>query len=200
MGAATMNFTTADVANGRGVLRLTQRVSTSKKVDGAWVGKTHWYTVTVVVIGRTGYLRGPAPALQAWPRLVADSARVKALQYANRWISFPRRGRLGFLVQGGTLDSFLRQISSLKSRSPRGRLETSVSTLNGRKVIGITSTSSWGQVWLSADASSLLPVAAGWVAGGQGGTRISRWNEPLHVSAPAHSIPIATVGRSQRRN
>jgi hypothetical protein len=71
-----------------------------------------------------------------------------------------------------------------------------VSTENKWKVIEISEPAVTGQRYLFADSSSLLPIRAGYVAGGgMGGTKISRWNEPVHVRAPAHSIPLSVVRR-----
>lgn len=180
MGAPATGFTTGDVTEGRGILRLTVR---------AYVTKKRTFGVTVVVIGHTAYARGGASGIESWLEL----PRAKALRYAGRWISIPRRNaHYQTLAQGGTLDSFLGQIT------PRNQLKTSASTLKGRKVIGIDGTKFGGAVHtsLTADASSLLPISAGYVAaGGQGQTTISRWNEPVRVRAPAHSISLATVRR-----
>lgn len=173
MGAGARLMTSADVANGRGVLRQTLR---RYAPNGAKP-----YRWTIVVTGATVYVRAPASSIK-W---LLQPLNTEARRYAGRWISIPRGSRFGYLATGGTLESLLRQIA------PHGRLATSASIRkDGQRVIRITGTRPWGQTFLTARSSSLLPVSAGYVAGGQGRTRFSRWNEPVHVKAPAHSISI----------
>jgi hypothetical protein len=171
-GAGGPMVISADVAQDRGVLRMTFHRNVAH-------GKTHRFALTVVVIGDSAYVRGRAAALE----VLLDAPAPAASQYADRWISIHYGGTI---TEGATLGSFLRSLR------PHGRLKTSTVVEKGRRFIGVVGTHAGERIYLDASSSSLLPTrwgyaTVGW-AGGHGVTRISRWNEPIHVSTPTHVI------------
>ena len=99
------------------------------------------------------------------------------------------------------LDSFLRSITPQVHGRVTSRLTTIQSwqsrRLSGTKVLEVGRTSNTAGEVLDVPPSGDLPIGAGYVGGvgGQQWTMLSRWNEPVHVKAPAHAVPISTIGR-----
>lgn len=170
-----------DVARDRGI----QRISITKG------GKTGH--VTVLVVHDTAYIRGDAFAMHAYMGFSSSQAS----RYHGRWISISR----GFpsyptVAAAVTLASFVHELDL------RGSSLTVVSgTIGGRKVVGVRRT---GKVeglhtveTLYAQAhGARLPVTLIQVAPAKGyrdTLKMSGWNEPVHVTAPTHAVPITTV-------
>lgn len=176
LGAAATGIVDADVSRDRGIAHLRTR-SGSKFLDIA----------TVILVHDTVYIRGRANALQTWLEL----PRAKTSAYGGRWISIPAHDKLyRELAAGVTLRSFIHGIAPL----PHSRITILSTTIDGEKRIEIDAKGSWEQRDLLLRPGSRLPVAAAYGAGGgEGSTNITRWNESVHVVAPAHAIPIATV-------
>lgn len=170
-----------DVARDRGI----QRIS-FKKGD-------RFGHVTILVVNKTAYLRGNAFAMHVYMGFDLPEAS----RYHGRWISIPRGFRsYGTLAASVTLTSFVRQLDL------RGSALVGVTgRLGSQKVIGVRRT---GTVEGLRTVETLyaraygkpLPVALIQVAPKKGyrdSLLLSQWNEPVHVSTPAHSVPISIV-------
>ena len=167
----------ADVAAGRGI----QRITISRG------GKTG--TVTIRVVNSTAYLRGDAFALHTYMGLRTS----QAVGLAGRWISIPHRSpAYGPIAADVTFGSFIRYLL------PQHQLSLVHGTVGGTKVTGVHGTArlegiSETLTVYAPTGTKPLPIAVTYVVhgpnGGTGTTSISRWNEPLRVTAPTHAIP-----------
>lgn len=148
--------------------------------------------VTVVVSARTAYFRGDAFVLVNY----MGFKPAAAAKYANAWILVPHTDRDFAPVAGDvTLPSV---IAGLKGPGkPRAAPGT---TIDGRRVVGV-------QWHLRAGGRSVvarlyaratgrpLPIEERATRGGSlVRATFSRWNEPIHVTAPNPAVPISTTG------
>jgi hypothetical protein len=168
----------SDVAATRGI----------QKISFTLGGKKGQFTVRVVA--RNAYLRGNTVALDDYLGFTA----AQAAQYHGRWISIPPSNhRYQALAAAVTLPSFLHDIYP---HAPLGIVTTKI---GGRKVTGVRGTSREpGVRFLEAvyPDSKLRPLGVADVEPAKGfidEITISRWNEAVHVQAPANAVPIATV-------
>jgi hypothetical protein len=150
------------------------------------------------------YVRGNASALVSELGLPLARARP----YARRWIAIPKGDKLyARESQGLTLASAVRDVAgeTEPSYGPRLAAVRPLSTLeviwkkppHARLVLQTKDSYAMGQSWsLTARASGEpLPITySAFIGFGNGeGESFSRWNKPVVVTAPANSIPIATV-------
>jgi hypothetical protein len=171
----------ADVGRGRGIQRI--RVTKHGQTGPA----------TVLVLGQTAYIRGNAFTLHKYfPFKLAQATR-----YAGQWISIP--STFGAFFSGVAADAtFASFVSHLL---PAKRLALVRATIGGRKSVGLKSTVRQGRLTLVATvyapaAGPPLPFAEKVVLQGKpatGAVGMSGWNEPLHLMAPAHAVPISSV-------
>jgi hypothetical protein len=172
-GRSTM---VSDIAADRGI----QRVTFS---NGGRTGH-----VTMLVVGSTAYIRGDAFTLHGYMAFPPSLAS----RYAGRWILIPHTSPLyGPVAIDVTFGSFVRDAM------PQGHLTIVAGTVGGRKVRGLHGTArEGGTLTLYVPTSgSLLPlegketVRAPIAASSR--LTMSRWNEPVRVSAPAHAVPLS---------
>ncbi|HEV8178730.1 MAG TPA: hypothetical protein VGP54_00345 [Gaiellaceae bacterium] len=169
----------ADVAATRGIQRVSFTLG----------GKKGQFTVRVV--GRTAYLLGNTVALDSFLGFTA----AQAAQYHGRWISVtPSSQMYKALAASVTLPSFLHDIY------PSAPLAFVTAKIGGRKVTGVRGTTREPGVVRFVEAvypdSKLRPFGVADIESSKAfidEIRISRWNEPVHVQAPANAVPIATV-------
>lgn len=170
-----------DAGASGGSQRITYR-------NGTRVGR-----VTVLVVTNTAYIRGDALTLAGYMGLPAPSAA----KYQGRWIAIPH-GDSAFatVAAGATFPSLL---SELKLLPPLVRVAGT--TIGGVRVVGVRGRSASAAAGATTtlyvrSSGSPLPVRE---VAAQGTTRgiitLSRWKEPVHVTAPAGAVPIATVRR-----
>ena len=167
-----------DVSGSRGI----QRIAFTKR------GRTGH--VTVLVVRRTAYVRGDAFTLRGY----MEFTPAQASRFAGRWISIPHSASgYATVAAGVTLRSLLSLIY------PKGTAVRVLGKRWGQKVVGLRTRSAGGRytetLWASArgrplhvDDDSVAPRK-----GYRQRVTLSRWNEPVHVTAPAHAVPIATV-------
>jgi hypothetical protein len=147
----------------------------------------------VRLVNDIAYVEGDAVGLKSV--LYLDKARAK--KYAGRWISIPKGDTLyAGIANGLTLASIIHDVIPggrplrLVRKNAHGtpRLVVEVDT-HSRTFSGFPGS-------LSANANGKqLPVAfdiPNCVGCYTSGT-FSKWNEPVHVQAPAKSVPITTV-------
>jgi hypothetical protein len=140
--------------------------------------------VKILRVGETEYEKGDVAGLEYDLGL----SEAKATQYAGQWISIPN-GDPAYTGYGLTVASVVHDAL------PHGRLKVSPRTSQGARLLAVQGKFST----LLAHAGSRLPVAYSggavdvWIKG-----RFSRWNEPLHIHAPASSTPIALVRASPK--
>lgn len=170
----------SDVGRGRGIQRIT---FTSHGRSGP---------ATVLVARRTAYIRGNAFTLQSF----FGFTKAQADRYAGTWISVPSvHPAYSDLTADATFASFLADLL------PKKHLKLAKATIAGKRAVGVRGTIRQGSVTLvetvfAPARGTPLPIEAKAAPSGESGkslTRMSRWNEPVRLSAPAHATPIATV-------
>jgi hypothetical protein len=148
--------------------------------------------VTVIVSADTAYIRGDAFTLVNYMAFNA----APAAKYAGTWVLVPRTDRDYSTVSAGVrLPSVIAQLNLV----PLSRLSNT--TIDGERVVGVkgkrsTPAAKDAAVTLYARAvGTPRPVQE---VTSQGSARatvtFSKWNEPLHVAAPAKAVPIAKTG------
>jgi hypothetical protein len=160
----------------------------------------------VLLVDHTVYVQTGADLLDgetmASPGLNLTKAQAK--RYAGKWISIPEGDKLYAGLAGDLTLASVVKGAVPTTPSPyggsRGKLTLSRRTSNGRPLLVLRTTSGTSRTppinELRARGSGTpLPVSySDYLAMMvfDGGT-FSRWNEPVHVHAPARSTPIATV-------
>lgn len=157
-------------------------------VEGPDVGH-----LTVRVLARSAYLRGDAFTLHAY----LNFSTSQATRYGGQWISIPStHPRYSSIASAVTFRSFLTELY------PKGTGLTGVrGTLDGDKVVGVRVSRQRADLHVVSTLyarahGTPLPFKEREFAPGHGyssSNTISRWNEPVHVQAPAHAVPISTV-------
>jgi hypothetical protein len=170
-----------DVARARGV----QRISI--------VGKGGSGQFTVLVMGRTAYVRADAFALRNYLPFGGGLSAKRISRYANHWISIPHRDSYyADTAADVTLRSFI------DDHAPLNDLTLGSGTVGGRKA---ESLHGWAYQVLTRtvyfrSVEHPLPVefTDAWEArGSRERIAVGPWNRPVNVHAPAHPIPIATL-------
>jgi hypothetical protein len=145
---------------------------------------------TVIVANHLAYLRGNTYALHGYLGFTV----AQAATYNGRWISIPAgNARYSDLAASVTLPSFLRDIH------PSAPLAFVTTRLGGRKVTGVEGKNREpGVRFVEAvfPDAKLRPLAVSDFDASKGfgdALKISRWNEPVRVKAPAQAVPISTV-------
>jgi len=170
----------ADVGQGRGIQRIT--VTTSGQSGPA----------TVLVVGRSAYIRGNTFTMRNYFAF----SQAQATHYAGQWISVPSRLRaFSAVAADATFASFLSDLL------PNKHLAVVRATIAGRKSVGLRGTVLQGGVNVvetvyAPAGGTPLPFEEKIAPAGKAGTgrvRMSRWNEAVHLTAPAHAVPISTV-------
>ena len=160
-----------DVARNRGI----QRVTFSK---GGQTGHE-----TTLLVGAAVYLHGDVFALRELGLSTSQAAR-----YAGKWISF-HHGAKGYAL----LARDLTVASIAMDDLARTHLSIVGGRVGGRTMKGLRGTSREGitETTYVPKSGPPLPVEAiGVEHPGIGHATFSRWNEPVHVRAPAHSTPF----------
>jgi hypothetical protein len=170
-----------DVSGGRGIQRITF-------VQGPKLGH-----LTVLVVRRTAFIRGDAFTLRNYLGFTTSQAS----RYHGKWISIRHASRGYSTIAGSvTFGSFLSELY------PKGAHLVAVSgTVDGDHVVGVQVARQRGGLsvvsTLYAPAHGTpLPLKQHELAPGRGyesWEEFGRWNEPVHVRAPAHAVPISTV-------
>lgn len=172
--------TDADVTRTAGVQHVTFRAGKKKA------------QIQIVVTGQIAYVEGDATGLE----LNLGLTSPQATKYAGQWISIPKGDKLyAPTAQADTLGSLIQVIT------PHGRLTSVSAKLHGVRVIGVRGVAGTGkkktvQILVAHASGKPLPLEEYELAPGQGfigHTTLSKWNEPVDVTAPTSSTPIATV-------
>ena len=156
------------------------------------------YHLHTKLVARTVYVKGDADALLNL-LLHGGLDRRQARKYAGQWISIPE-GDKAYASNAGGLT--MRQL--VHSLAPFGNLSIRSSTLHGEPVVDVHGSEGKGkQRWiydLYAPANGRkLPLESDLrIPSDKSLDRIvlSKWDEGLHLSAPAKSVPISTVRKS----
>jgi hypothetical protein len=170
----------ADVGPGRGIQRLTVK-------SGGHSGPA-----TVRIVGGSGYIRGNAFTLHNY----FPFTQAQAKRYAGEWISIPSTsGAYAPVAADATFASFVGDLL------PSRHLRVVRATIAGKRSVGLRGTVRQAGLELTETVyaparGTPLPFQEKAVAARVRGTsvaRMSRWNEPVHVAAPANAVPISTV-------
>jgi len=173
-----------DVAGNRGIQKITF-------VKGSQSGH-----LTVKVVRRTAYLRGDAFTLHQYLGFTTSQAST----YHGKWISIPSASPAHATIAAAvTFRSFLSELY------PKGKNLVGVKgSVDGDHVVGVRVARR--QAGLNVVTTlyarghgTPLPLKRRELASGRGyssSTTIGRWNEPVHVRAPAHAVPITRVAAS----
>lgn len=146
---------------------------------------------TILVVGHSAYIQGNAFTLHGY----FGFTQPQAAQYAGKWISIPSTSpAYSDLAADATFASFLGDLL------PRKHLAVVRAKIGGRKSVGLSGTSQEGGLTLvetvyAPARGKPLPFQEKVVTQGHGTslTRMSRWSEPVHMTAPANAVPITTV-------
>ncbi len=179
-GGAVRVSLVGDAGLTRGIQRITYH-------KGARTGH-----VTVIVAADTAYVRGDTVALVQYMGFKA----VPAAKYAGVWVLIPRTDKdystVALAVRfSSTLDEL--DLSGPLSRVPD-------TTIGGQRVLGVRGKSSSSGITAVATlyaqaAGPPLPVEEVLSNGSTRGTVIlSKWNEPIGVTAPTAAVPISATG------
>ena len=156
-----------------------------------YLGKTT-ARISIRVIDHTAYVNGDALGL----RLNLGLTNAQSSQYAGQWISIPKTDKLyAGTAEADTLGSLVTSIV------PRGRVTAFSAKVHGLRVVGVRSIHGTGKkkTLQTLDARALgkrLPIEEDEVTPGMrvvSRTVLSRWNEAVHVTAPANAVPVTTV-------
>jgi hypothetical protein len=172
----------ADVARDRGIQRFTVFPKS---------GKTGH--LTVLLVHSTAYMHGDAFALHA-----LGFPTPFAAHNAGKWVSIARNSPpYPLVVRNVTLGSLARDVV------PGNHLSLVNGTVGGRAVRGLRGTAPKGGTTAPEggilttyvpESGPPLPVEGIEFQRGShvptGRVTFSRWNEPVHVQAPTHSVPI----------
>ena len=170
----------SDVGRGRGIQRIT--VTKHSQTGPA----------TVLVVGGSAYIRGNAFTLHDY----FPFTQAQAGRYAGKWISIPQTsGAYSAVAADATLASFLEDLL------PTKHLTLVRATIAGRKSVGVRGRVRQADIELvetvyAPVSGTPLPSQVKAVVAGHPGTsatRMSRWNEPVRLTAPARPVPISTV-------
>jgi hypothetical protein len=170
----------ADVGRGRGIQHITL----------AGNGKSG--PATILIAGRTAYIKGNTFTMHSF----FGFPQAKASQYAGKWISIPpTNGAYAPIAADATFASFVSDLLPTKG------LAVVRATIAGKKSVGVRGTARQSGVKLvetvyAPATGAPLPFEVKAVPGAKPGTaltRMSRWNEPVRVTAPANAVPISTV-------
>jgi hypothetical protein len=168
--------TVSDVAADRGI----QRVTFSRQ------GRTGH--VTTMVVEATAYVRGDAFALRAYMHL----PKSFAFHHAGQWISIPHTSPVYRLA---TIDLTFK--SFIGDSVPQRRLSLVRGRVAGEKLRGLRGKARGRSGTLTVfvpRSGPRLPVEGRRVVRGAypatSRVRMSRWNEPVRVKAPAHAVPL----------
>jgi hypothetical protein len=171
----------SDVGPGRGIQRIT------------FSSHGHSGPATVLVAGHTAYIRGNVFTM----RHFFGFTQAQSTRYAGKWISIPpTSAAYSTVAADATFASFVSDLL------PKKHLALArATTIAGQRVVGLHGTVRQGSATLvetvyAPARGTPLPIEAKASPSGHPGTsvsRMSRWNEAVHVSAPAHAVPIATV-------
>lgn len=146
--------------------------------------------VHILLVDSTVYIEGNPAGLRSQLKLT----RAQANNYAWQWIAIPKGDKLYGVSGGLTLGSIVH------AAIPHGNLKIVRKVLHGKRRL-VLQAKDTGEPFprLSARGTGApLPIAfvdAGCLGCGSGIT-FSKWNEPVRVHPPAHSVPIATVRNS----
>ena len=166
----------ADVGKGRGI----QRITVTK---GGQSGPA-----TVLVNSRTAYIRGNAFTLLNYFAFT----QAQATRYAGKWISIPSSLRaFSSVAADATMASFISGLLPSKH----------LTLVRTNKSVGLRGTVRQGGVTVvetvyAPAGGTPLPFEEKVAPAGKPGTgrvRMSRWNEAVHLTAPANAVPISTV-------
>jgi len=166
----------ADVGAGEGIQRIT--IANNGQTGPA----------TVIVRGRTAYIRGNSFTLRAY----FGFTKAQAKKYAGKWIAIPHSspGYAG-ISAAATFESLLPYLY------PQHKLELFISG----KLVGVRGTARFMGanllvLLLAPKEGQPLPVEQYETSPDHPGKSLmtlSHWNEPVHVTAPHHAVPISSV-------
>ncbi len=143
--------------------------------------------VTILVVAGKAYLRGDVFTLETYLGLT----KAQAARYHGKWfVIAPPSGAFAPVSEAVRMPSFVGELLMPPPYTP-----ALATTIGGRRVTGVASrftrSGRSAVVTLYVTAASPLPYAQ--VEEGQTGrvtTIMSRWNEPVHVAAPAVALPF----------
>ena len=165
-----------DAARDRGIQKITVK-------QGTQVGH-----VTVTVVSNIAYVRGDAATLKSYMGFTP----ADATKYGGRWLSIkPSQPRFAPVAEAVRL---LSTINELQMPPPFTTLPTT--TVAGQRVNGVRSKFTQAghdvteTLYVRASGPPLPVRQVATATGIAVSTTFSRWNEAVHVTAPAHATPL----------
>jgi len=203
---------TSDVTANSGVQRITitrLRVHPKDRKGPNGFRPTGTAKAEIRLVGDAFYVSGNVTALE-WMAL--HMTHAQALRYAGRWISVPKRHDplTGLASEELTLTQIVDYIDPAADFGTGFLAWREVPAPQGTQILQfLDSDETMDPITLTTlTGGKPLPVAdegsgvtSGECRGGEScpyafSNHFSRWNEPVHVTAPKHAVPLATVRRS----
>jgi hypothetical protein len=150
---------------------------------GRGVLSEHGLSFELIQIHGTVFIKG-SPAFY---RHVVGATAAQLLQ--GRWLKAPATS--GDLASLASLTS-LRQLLDATLTGHGALVKGAKTTVNGRKVVGVTDTSNGGTLYV-ATTGPPYPIAVTKSGAGAGTIVFDHWNGPVSVTAPENAIDIAQL-------
>lgn len=145
--------------------------------------------IQIVLIGKTAYIKGDA----SFYRRFAGKAGVQLFE--GKWLKAPTSNEdiasLSSLADmGSLLDSALESHGTLKKGS--------ATSVNGQPAIGVQDTSEGGSLYV-ATTGKPYPIQLLKSGAQSGKVAFDRWDEPVELTAPAHSVDVSELEKAAGR-
>lgn len=137
----------------------------------------------LIAVGDTVYIKGSPD----FYKHIGGSAAAQLL--AGKWLKAPATG--SDFASIGQLTNLHELVD--QTLAEHGTLtKTGTTTINGQKVVGVTSKSKGGTLYIAATGTP-YPVQISKSGSGSGSITFDHWNEPVTVAAPANAIDITQL-------
>lgn len=137
----------------------------------------------LIAVGSTVYIKGSPD----FYKHIGGNAAAQLL--AGKWLKAPATG--SDFASIGQLTN-LRELVD-QTLAEHGTLtKTGTTTIDGQKVVGVTSKSKGGTLYI-ATTGKPYPVQISKGGSGSGSITFDRWNEPVTIAAPANAIDITQL-------
>jgi hypothetical protein len=192
LGQKSVHWTQTGAEDLQGRYRLSSDVTADSGVQ-RFTGLPGGGQAEIRLVNGVVYVRGN-------PRGLLPLTNAQAARYVGRWISIPKSDKLYTRVSDGlTLASLVHDVTSLDASTPLNQKAITRMSHGMRVLVFKEGEPAGAYLSVSTHASGeRLPIAVT-VSYGPGGYfdgSFSKWNEPVHPTAPSQAVPIATVRRS----
>jgi hypothetical protein len=140
-------------------------------------------TFQIVAVGQTLYIRGT----RAFWQHFAGAAAARVL--TGRWLKAPTTGQFASIAQLVNMHGLVTSLLTSRDALSNG----GVTSLRGQKVVAVNDRARDGTLYVAATGPPYpLEITRRGSAGGQ--LVFDRFNEPVSLTPPAHSIDLSQLG------